>query len=78
MAGKYNIPEHLKRVKNIAEGAVSALLGENQELHDARFSICKTCTRYKERLGVCSICGCALNLKLRVQSEHCPADQPKW
>lgn len=75
----YTIPQHLKRVKNIVEGAAAAVTGENQDLYDARIKICRECPRFRMRLGEsCSICGCALNLKLRVKKEHCPADPPKW
>lgn len=75
----HTIPQHLRRVKNIVNGAAAAVTGDNQALHDKRLALCKACPRFLPKLGgVCAICGCALNLKLRVKKEHCPAEIPKW
>jgi len=39
-----------------------------------RMQICKTCEHYKA--GVCSMCGCVLKYKTKMETERCPID--KW
>ncbi|MAO20340.1 MAG: hypothetical protein CMJ25_06260 [Phycisphaerae bacterium] len=41
---------------------------------DQRLSICKKCTHYTS--GRCSICGCILKYKTKMETEECPIN--KW
>jgi hypothetical protein len=51
------------------------------EEKERRLSICRGCEFFKlstlnSHLSTCLKCGCALNLKTRLETEHCPIG--KW
>lgn len=43
---------------------------------DRRLAICKTCEHFVDNPMKCRKCGCFLNLKTRLETEHCPI--AKW
>lgn len=43
---------------------------------DRRMAICKTCEHFVDNPMKCRKCGCFLNLKTRLETEHCPIG--KW
>ena len=61
------------KIKNIIIGHLYNLFNINNKLYTSRYTYCKDCI-YKEKiLGInyCSLCGCLLKDKLRVEDEHC-------
>jgi glycosyltransferase involved in cell wall biosynthesis len=47
-----------------------------EELRDSRLAICSTCPRMQG--GACSLCGCTLQIKVRLPLESCPDNPPRW
>jgi len=43
---------------------------------DKRRAICNGCDRRNPRLDKCRVCGCLLNLKIKLAQEECP--EGKW
>lgn len=43
---------------------------------ERRLAICKTCEHFVDNPMKCRKCGCYLNLKTRLETEHCPIG--KW
>jgi hypothetical protein len=41
-------------------------------------AICHACEHFVATDGRCSICGCVAAWKIRLATEHCPLDPPKW
>lgn len=48
------------------------------EVFERRLAICEACDQFKPRTMACKVCGCRLRAKLRMPSEQCPLDPPKW
>jgi len=48
----------------------------SQEDIDKRLSICNECDRFIKEANRCVECGCFLQFKTRLRSQHCPLD--KW
>jgi hypothetical protein len=46
--------------------------------YDRRLSLCRQCPQFDPQTSRCRLCGCKTQLKLRMATEHCPADTPKW
>lgn len=49
------------------------------------FKSCQGCEHFNEARSKCQLCGCYLNIgknarfnKIRMATEHCPLDPPKW
>ena len=61
------------KIKNIIIGHLYNLFNINNKLYTSRYTYCKDCI-YKEKIigiNYCSLCGCSLKDKLRVEDEHC-------
>ena len=68
-----NMKNFILKIKNIIIGHLYNLFNINNKLYTSRYTYCKDCI-YKEKiLGInyCSLCGCPLKDKLRVEDEHC-------
>lgn len=57
------------------------LLNPNQprsteELHLARFDICKACEYFRPKSETCKKCGCFMKLKTKLENAKCPVG--KW
>ncbi len=39
-----------------------------------RYSICKQCEVRNKRLNICTICGCIIPLKVKLNKSNCPMD----
>lgn len=63
---------------NIIKGWYFKIFNKKVFLANTRLSICKDCShKTKTTLGeCCSLCGCILDAKTRVENEHC--DINKW
>ena len=70
--------KYITKVINIVKGWIFKLLKKEQDLADARLSICSNCEfKINTSLGeACEQCGCILDAKTRVEDEHCDLD--KW
>ncbi|MHB8397362.1 MAG: hypothetical protein ACYDCI_00285 [Candidatus Limnocylindrales bacterium] len=44
----------------------------------ARATTCQSCERFVPATGRCGLCGCFLALKLRLATEQCPDNPPRW
>lgn len=47
-----------------------------QEMFDQRMEICKSCDKFKQLTQRCSLCGCFMNMKTRLEGAYCPIG--KW
>jgi len=67
----------MSKLGNIIDGHFKELTGQNKELFELRYEICKVCpNREQSHVGeVCGLCGCRLEAKLRVERERCPAGE---
>lgn len=43
-----------------------------------RWAICQTCEHWLPDRESCALCGCIGQFKVRLATEQCPADPPKW
>ena len=61
------------KIKNIIIGHLYNLFNINNKLYTSRYTYCKDCIYKEKMLGInyCSLCGCRLKDKLRVEDEHC-------
>lgn len=48
------------------------------EVFQRRLEICQSNECGKYSAGTCKICGCNTDLKLRMPSENCPDNPPRW
>lgn len=85
--GKYTEPIQPGLVAKVAHGAAgiaAAVAGVDKasdEEIERRQAICKGCEFAVKVLGVfkkCGKCGCVIKAKIRLASEHCPLEKPKW
>jgi len=67
----------MSKINNIVDGHINEALGENQELFELRYAICKQCPHFQDKwIGeTCGMCGCRLQAKLRVKRERCPISE---
>ena len=74
---KEEINENKKGIKHYAEGAVKAVkaitLPETEE-SKARLAVCHGCDKWTGTS--CKVCGCFVNLKVKIPEEKCP--EGKW
>jgi hypothetical protein len=47
-----------------------------EELVEARLSICRECEFFRPRTQQCKKCGCFMKLKTKLERSHCPIH--KW
>jgi hypothetical protein len=77
-------PSLMQQARNaaIAAGSVAkaAVKGERIKVDPAevtrRMGICNTCEHFNN--GRCNLCGCIINFKTRLETEHCPDKPPRW
>jgi len=48
----------------------------NKELKDKRYSICKSCDRFKKPNKICEMCLCFMPAKTKLVGAECPTG--KW
>lgn len=65
----------LRRASNIVGGFAYMAAGVNEELAAGRKAICDTCPQLRGG-RTCSICGCVVDAKTRINGEVCPIG--KW
>jgi hypothetical protein len=67
---------------NLAKAAVrfaaSGMKTVDKAEYDRRLAICKACEHYDAKQARCVLCGCRTKYKLRMATESCPLDPPKW
>lgn len=66
-------------IGRILTGWYNKLTGKNQEIANKRLQICMACEYKRHLLGdeyICSLCGCVLSAKTRVNEEKCELN--KW
>ncbi len=72
----------MARVGNALGAAVrfvrSGFATVNATEQERRLTICQACEYFDAAQVQCRQCGCYLSLKVRLASEHCPLDPPKW
>ena len=67
------INDVIKAAKDIATGNFADL-----PLSDKRYLICQKCPNFKPATYTCSICGCFMPAKVKLQNSNCPDSPPKW
>lgn len=55
---------------NFIKGYLYYFLGINKQLREERMDMCNNCQSNKK--GRCMSCGCFLNAKTSIKSQHCP------
>jgi hypothetical protein len=74
-------PLHIQ-AGNLAKAAVrfaaSGFKTADRAEYDRRRAICAGCELFDAERKRCIRCGCRTDYKLRMASEHCPLDPPKW
>lgn len=61
-------------IKNIVLGWYRKIFNKNNELAEKRLAICDSCphkVNLTKKESICSLCGCVLSAKVRVESEIC-------
>lgn len=61
--------------KDIAKAVTNFVLNRNDQLAQERLDICQECPMF-HKIGLCSLCGCAMAVKVRNEGLHCPIN--KW
>ncbi len=73
-------PTLIDRVKTVTKAVVNYVMSGgpnvNDEEKERRMSICRECPFFVHESQTCKECTCAMNLKTRMESEHCPIG--KW
>lgn len=68
-----------QKILNIISGTINNICNRHQEISNPRLKICFKC-KYKKRIknigNFCRLCGCLLESKTTVESEHCVIN--KW
>jgi hypothetical protein len=65
-------------VRVVKASVRSEPVGVDAEEQARRLSICEACPEYDAERKRCKKCGCFAALKLRLATEHCPLEPPKW
>lgn len=81
-ASEASYPPVMEQVGN-AIGAAAAFVASGGVMVDdaersRRLLICAECTHYDASQRRCRLCGCRLNLKARIASQHCPDKPSRW
>lgn len=77
ITGLPNQPSTKKGIKHYAEGAAKAVKAMTMPETDeskARLEVCKGCDKWTGTS--CKVCGCFVNLKVKIPEEKCP--EGKW
>lgn len=61
------------KIKHIILGWWYRITGSNYDLYKSRMETCRSCEYRKLLFGdeICSVCGCFLKAKTRVENEKC-------
>lgn len=73
--GNEKTEELVKQSNPSKEQMIEFLLNKDQKASE-RLDICKQCPKLQQGLNVCTLCGCFMNIKVRIYSSHCPLG--KW
>lgn len=77
-----HMPPVVTQVASLARSfwhwAVSGFKLSSQEEVSRRRGICATCPEWLPLAAQCRICGCFTEAKIRLKSEYCPLNPPKW
>ena len=81
---KQILPPITEMAKNVVQSGIRAtkhyIKTGSIKVSDAeiqrRLTICKSCPHYLKTKGRCALCGCFMNFKAKLASEHCPIG--KW
>lgn len=84
MAGGLPEPAEFPPAATMVRSAVNALAGfatsgfkvADKAERERRLGLCYGCEFYRADEGRCVKCGCVMNLKARIYSQHCPIQ--KW
>jgi hypothetical protein len=75
-------PSLAAQVASVGRAAARWVAGGLQfaspEVQASRRAICDACEHHNTRRDKCMICGCFLNPKIRMATESCPLNPPKW
>lgn len=69
----------VKKIWNIIKGTYFNITRKHQDAADVRLAICKKCLNSEHVKGfgdICTLCGCILESKTRVEDEKC--EMNKW
>jgi len=62
--------------KAVVTHAITGFEYADQQTLTARMAICDICEHYRKAVNTCNLCGCSLQSKMKMASQHCPID--KW
>lgn len=69
----------LKKIQNIILGTINNVFNKNKNISNPRLKICYIC-KYRKNIkkigNICKLCGCILESKTTIESEHCVIN--KW
>lgn len=70
--------QYIEKIRNIVIGWSLKIFGLEDDLANRRWVYCQTCPKKQNtKLGdVCTMCGCVIDAKVRVEDEHC--DLGRW
>jgi hypothetical protein len=79
-------PGLIRQAQNLASATVNvgwtAMQGGRVRVPDEeyarRLEVCRACPQYDQGRRRCRLCGCYTELKLRLATEQCPDDPPRW
>lgn len=63
---RYNI---IDVIADVSKGKLSLV---DKEVSNNRYSICKTCDARNKWLNVCTVCGCFIKAKTKLEKASCP------
>lgn len=67
----------MSRLREIAIQVINGIVPlSTDELAEERMKVCEVCPHLKKLLNQCDLCGCFLDLKVKVLSAQCPIQ--KW
>lgn len=78
-----NPPSLAQRAASLAKSLYRWAVDDSFSITDAevfqrRLQICQSNECGKYSAGTCKLCGCNTDLKLRMPSERCPDNPPRW
>lgn len=63
----------MSKLKDIARDVLAGKLQlSSKELAEERMKVCRGCPAFKKLTRQCSLCGCQLDLKVKVLRAECP------
>jgi hypothetical protein len=75
-------PSKLEQLGNVAAAVknwmASGFAGVDQAEQARRLAVCHGCPHYDASQDRCTLCGCVMTWKVKLESEHCPDVPPRW